>query len=71
MPSCDGSNCGACACNCDCSSRTEYVHLEKKERENYEKKIKELEKEIGESRKLNEKLTKKLLYSENDEKAQI
>ena len=67
MPSCDGSNCGAC--NCNCSQRTEYVHLEKKERENYEKKIKELEKEIGESRKLNEKLMKKLLYSENDEKA--
>lgn len=67
MPSCDGSNCGAC--NCNCSSRTEYVHLEKKDRENYEKKIKELEKEIGESRKLNEKLMKKLLYSENDEKA--
>lgn len=67
MPSCDGSNCGAC--NCNCSSRTEYAHLEKKERKNYEKKIKELEKEIGESRKLNEKLMKKLLYSENDEKA--
>lgn len=69
MPSCDGSNCGAC--NCNCSSRTEYVHLEQKERAEYEKKIKQLEKEIGESRKLNEKLTKKLLYSENDEKAQI
>ena len=67
MPSCDGSNCGAC--NCNCSSRTEYVHLEQKERAEYEKKIKELEKEIAESRKLNEKLTKKLLYSENDEKA--
>lgn len=67
MPSCDGSNCGAC--NCNCSSRTEYVHLEQKERAEYEKKIKELEKEIGESRKLNEKLMKKLLYSENDEKA--
>ena len=67
MPSCDGSNCGAC--NCNCSSRTEYVHLEQKERAEYEKKIKQLEKEIGESRKLNEKLMKKLLYSENDEKA--
>ena len=56
MPSCDGSNCGACACNCDCSSRTEYVHLEEKERKEYEKKIKRLEKEIQESCKLNEDL---------------
>ena len=61
MPSCDGSNCGACACNSDCSSRTEYVHLEEKERKEYEKKIKQLEKEIRESRKLNEDLAKKLL----------
>lgn len=56
MPSCDGSNCGAC----NCYSITEYVHLEQKEREEYEKKIKKLEKEIGESRKLNENLMKKL-----------
>ena len=69
MPSCDGSNCGACACNCDCSSRTEYVHLEQKERAEYEKKIKQLEKEICESRKLNEDLMKKLLDNEMNEKA--
>lgn len=67
MPSCDGSNCGAC--NCNCSSRTEYVHLEQKERAEYEKKIKQLEKEIGESRKLNEDLMKKLLDNKTDEKA--
>lgn len=23
MPSCDGSNCGACACNCNCDSHLE------------------------------------------------
>lgn len=58
MPSCDGSNCGACsACNCI----KEYVHLDKREKEAYEKKIKELEKELSESRKVNEKLAKKLL----------
>ena len=67
MPSCDGSNCGAC--NCNRSSRTEYVHLEQKERAEYEKKIKQLEKEIGESRKLNEDLMKKLLSNETNEKA--
>ena len=67
MPSCDGSNCGAC--NCNCSSITEYVHLEQKERAEYEKKIKQLEKEIGESRKLNEDLMKKLLSNETNEKA--
>lgn len=67
MPSCDGSNCGACIYNC--SSRTEYVHLEQKERAEYEKKIKQLEKEIRESRKLNEDLMKKLLDNEMNEKA--
>lgn len=67
MPSCDGSNCGAC--NCNCSSSREYVHLEQKERAEYEKKIKQLEKEIGESRKLNEDLMKKLLSNETNEKA--
>lgn len=59
MPSCDGSNCGAC--NCHCSTKTEYIHMDKKEREKYEERIKSLEKEISESRKLNEELTKRLL----------
>lgn len=59
MPSCDGSNCGAC--NCNCSTKTEYVHMDKKERDQYEERIKRLEKEISESRKLNEELTKRLL----------
>lgn len=59
MPSCDGSNCGAC--NCNCSTKTEYVRMDKKEREKYEERIKSLEKEISESRKLNEELTKRLL----------
>lgn len=59
MPSCDGSNCGAC--NCNCSTKTEYVHMDKKEREQYKERIKRLEKEISESRKLNEELTKRLL----------
>ena len=59
MPSCEGSNCGAC--NCNCSTKTEYVHMDKKEREQYEERIKKLEKEISESRKLNEELTKRLL----------
>lgn len=59
MPSCDGSDCGACACNC--TARTEYVHLDKKEKEKYEETIKKLEKELSESRKVNEGLVKKLL----------
>lgn len=59
MPSCDGSNCGAC--NCNCSTKIEYIHMDKKEREQYEERIKKLEKEISESRKLNEELTKRLL----------
>lgn len=57
MPSCDGSNCGACSA---CNSRTKYAHLDKKEKEVYEKKIKELEKELSESRKVNEELAKRL-----------
>lgn len=59
MPSCDGSNCGAC--NCNCTTKTEYIHMDKKEREKYEERIKRLESEILESRKLNEELTKRLL----------
>lgn len=59
MPSCDGSNCGAC--NCNCSTKTEYIHMDKKEKEKYEERIKRLENEISESRKLNEELTKRLL----------
>ena len=35
--------------------------MDKKEREQYEERIKKLEKEISESRKLNEELTKRLL----------
>lgn len=60
MPSCDGSNCGACNCNC-ASTKTEYIHLDKKEKEKFENTIKELENELQDSRKLNERLTKKLL----------
>jgi len=37
------------------------VHLDKKEKESYEKKIKELEKELSDSRTVNEKLVKRLL----------
>lgn len=59
MPSCDGSDCGACACNC--TTRTEYIHLDEKEKKKYEETIKKLEKELSESRKVNEGLVKKLL----------
>jgi len=57
MPSCDGSNCGACSSNC----RTEYVHLDDKERKDLEKTIARLEKELNKERKINRQLVEKLL----------
>lgn len=65
MPSCDGS--GAChSSNCSaCSVRTEYitkkVHLEEKERKNFEKKIRELQDELANEHKLNKQLVERLL----------
>ena len=58
MPSCDGSNCGACNCN---SRNVEYIHLDKTEKELYEKRIKLMEEEIKSSRILNEDIMRKLL----------
>lgn len=58
MPSCDGSNCGACNCS---SHSIEYIHLNKTEKELYKKRIKQLEEEIESSIILNENIIKKLL----------
>ena len=60
MPSCDGSNCGACSA-CSTSTKTEYVHLDKDERRKYEKRIAKLEKELKEQKNINLKLIKKAL----------
>lgn len=57
MPSCDGSNCGAC--NCD-ACRTEYIHLDEKEKRSYEKKIKDLKTEISYQTKINKQLLEKI-----------
>jgi len=59
MPSCDGSNCGACSSNC--SSSTRVVHLDDKERKELEKTIARLEKELNKERKINRQLVEKLL----------
>lgn len=66
MPSCDGSNCGACNCNCSAEVKTEYVHLDKKERQAYEDRISELKKELKKQKKINEKLVEKLLDEDFD-----
>lgn len=49
MPSCDGSNCGACACNC--KTRTVYVDPNEKlkaRNEELEKLVEKLQKELDE-----------------------
>ncbi|MBQ8218321.1 MAG: hypothetical protein IJZ79_03355 [Bacilli bacterium] len=57
MPSCDGSNCGACSSNCG----TKTIHLDDKERKELEKTIAKLEKELEKERKINRQLVEKLL----------
>lgn len=66
MPSCDGSNCGACNCDCSVRVQTEYVHLDEKERQKYENRIDALEKELKKQRKINEKLVERLLDEDLD-----
>lgn len=62
MPSCDGS--GACSSNCS-ACKTEYVtkhiHLDAKERKQFEKRIKELQEELENEHKLNRQLVERLL----------
>lgn len=60
MPSCDGSNCGACSA-CRTEYRTEYVHLDKKEKEAYEERIKKLEEELKIQKGVNQELIDKIL----------
>lgn len=69
MPSCDGSNCGACNCACETQTKyvTQYVHLDKKEKAAYEKRIAALEQELKQEQKLNKKLVKKLLEEKEEE----
>lgn len=59
MPSCDGSNCGACSA-CRTEYKKEYVHLDKKEKETYEKRIKKLEKELKIQKGINQELIDKI-----------
>lgn len=63
MPSCDGSNCGACSSNCS-SSSTKTIHLDEKERKEFEKTIARLERELNKQRKINSQLVAKLLDSD-------
>ena len=65
MPSCDGSNCGACgACGaCSTEYRIEDVHLDKKEKEAYEERIKKLEEELKNQKGVNQELIDKILKS--------
>lgn len=62
MPSCDGSNCGACACDCssNCNCSTSNKDYEKKIAK-LEDKIADLEAELREQRGINVDLLKKLL----------
>ena len=61
MPSCDGSNCGACSACCRTEYRTEYVYLDKKEKEAYEERIKKLEEELKIQKGVNQVLIDKIL----------
>jgi len=61
MPSCDGSNCGACSA---CSTR--YVHLDKEERKEYEDRIAKLEQELKKQKKINKKIKNRLSDYEED-----
>ena len=70
MPSCDGSSTN-CSAECrvtecrltECRVKVEYanIHLEELERKELENKIKELEKELASTHKLNTKLMNRLL----------
>ena len=55
MPSCDGSNCGACSA-CSSSVKTEYIHLDKKEKQSYEQRIRKLEEELKTQKVVNKEL---------------
>lgn len=62
MPSCDGSNCGACsACGVKTVVQKEYAHLSDKERREYEKRISKLEKELEKQKGINQELIEKIL----------
>ena len=53
MPSCDGSG-SNCSSNCSaCSVRTETIHLDDKERKQFEAKIRELKAELANEQKIN------------------
>lgn len=60
MPSCDGSNCGACSV-CSTEYRTEYVQLDKKEIEAFVERIKKLEEEFKIQSGVNKELIDKIL----------
>jgi len=67
MPSCDAGgsrDVDACACNCsncNCNVETKYIHLDKKEKAEFEKKIKELQAELKKEKKLNDSLRERLI----------
>ena len=65
MPSCDGSNCGACNCAC---STTKTVHLEGQERKELESRIAKLEAELKKEKRINRKLMEKLLGEDEKDK---
>lgn len=60
MPSCDGSNCGACSA-CRTEYRTKYIHLDVKEKEAYEKRIKKLEEELKVQKGITQELIEKIV----------
>ena len=61
MPSCDGSG-SNCSSNCSaCSVRTETIHLDDKERKQFEAKIRELKAELANEEKINRQLVERLL----------
>lgn len=67
MPSCNGgrSHSSNCSSNCNCSTvyvdREVKVHLDEKERKQFQNKIKELEEELKSQRKMNTQLVERLL----------
>lgn len=60
MPSCDGSNCGACSA-CRTEYRTKYIHLDEEERKAYEERIKKLEEELKIQNGIKQELIDKIL----------
>ena len=66
MPSCNGGSSHSSNCSSNCN-RTVYVdrevkvHLDEKERKQFQNKIKELEEELKSPRKMNTQLVERLL----------